>query len=335
MNKNEYNLGIQILRVFLSFMVVMDHFYNPDKLKKYIFFLYYHIPSFFLISFYFAYNLFSSFNIQKIKLRIERLLIPYIIWSIIGFILRNIYFYAFNSKNSHNFKALIKHIITGHILNLALWYMAILIFTTIVFVIIIFLFKKNYLLIFHILTIIAYISQYSGLNYYINKEYLDVHACLTFGRFAEAFPNAVTGFTFASFNIIEKLKKYRIKSIFYSLVILIMISKYNVFVSIQTFKYGNIRLNIAASCLFIIFSLFPLENIKNKIAINTIKRLTSYTGGIYYMHYLVGNSLSIKRILNPLKGTVLYCVILYLICYNICHFSLKIFRKTKLKYIFM
>ena len=43
--KKEYNLGIEILRVFLSFMVVLDHLYNKKKLKKYYYILYYLFPT--------------------------------------------------------------------------------------------------------------------------------------------------------------------------------------------------------------------------------------------------------------------------------------------------
>ncbi len=32
---SELNIGIRILRVFLSFMVIMDHIYNKKELKKY------------------------------------------------------------------------------------------------------------------------------------------------------------------------------------------------------------------------------------------------------------------------------------------------------------
>ena len=44
---SELNIGIRVLRVFLSFMVVMDHIYNKKELKKYYYILYYHIPTFF------------------------------------------------------------------------------------------------------------------------------------------------------------------------------------------------------------------------------------------------------------------------------------------------
>ena len=59
MDKKKYNYGVEILRVFLAFMVVIDHFYKNKK--KYTYTLYYHIPTFFIISFYFTYNTLVSF----------------------------------------------------------------------------------------------------------------------------------------------------------------------------------------------------------------------------------------------------------------------------------
>ena len=335
MDKKEYNLGVEILRVFLSFLVIMDHLYDRKKLKQYTYLLYYHIPTFFTISFYFTYNTLLSFNIQKIKLRFERLLIPYFAWTFISWLLRNIYYYVFNLNYVHSLEVLAKHIITGHILNIVLWYQAILIFTTIIFLIIIFLFKKKCLIILHILALIAYILQYSGLNFYLHKKYLNPHATLTFGRFPEAIPNAVTGFSFAFLEIITSLKKYRLNAIFYSSIILIMISKYRIFDDVKTFKYGGLRLNIASSCIFIIFSLLPLEYIKNKTIINFIKQITRYTGGIYYMHYLVGTGLILKKIMKTLNGTIIGCILVYTTCFFISHFALKICGKSKFKYIFI
>ena len=207
MDKKNYNYGVEILRVFLAFMVVIDHFYKNKK--KYIYTLYYHIPTFFIISFYFTYNTLVSF------------IIPYIAWSIIAWALRNIYYYLFHLNYGHSLELFIKHLVTGHIFIIAFWYQANLILMTILFLIIIFLFKKNRLLIFHILTLIAHILQYSGFNFFIFKTYLQSHAKLSFGRFVEVFPNAVTGFTFASLIMIEKLKKNRMKAI-----ILLVISIY-------------------------------------------------------------------------------------------------------------
>ena len=321
-NKKEYNFGVDFLRVLLSYSVILDHLYNKSILKKYVHVLYYHIPTFLLISFFFTFNTLISYNIKKIQLRFERLIIPYIFWSIIGFILK-IFYYKLNLGRQWSLKEFIQHLICGHILNVPLWYL------------IIFIFKKNSLIIFYYLLIICYILQYSGLNYYIIKKYLSIHAKLTFGRFIEAIPNEITGYTFAYFKIVDKLKYFRLKTILFSFAILIIISKYSVFDKLKTFKYGGIRLNIAASCIFIIFSLLPIEKIKNKASIKLIKHITRYTGGIYYMHYLVGNCFLIKKLLKSLNKTILGCIFIYLICYLISYLGIKISGKTKLKYIFI
>ena len=300
-NTKIYNLGVDILRVLLSFTVVLDHLYNKKILKYYTYILYYHIPTFFLISFYFTYNTFTAYNIKKIKLRFERLLIPYISWSIIAYIIKNIR-YKFKLNKYYSIKEFIEHLICGHIIYVPLWYLVILIQLTLLFLIIIFIFRNYSLFFFHILIIISYIFQYSGLNYYLVIKYLRLHATFTFGRFFESIPNAITGYTIAYLNLIQKLRIFRFKTWFFSISILIIISKYSVFDNLKTFKYGGLRLNIAASCIFIIFSLLPLENLESKSFQKFIKQITSYTGGIFYMHYLIGSSFLIKKILKSLNS---------------------------------
>ena len=73
-----------------------------------------------------------------------------------------------------------------------------------------------------------------------------------------------------------------------SIIVLLFITKYHEFDNIKTFKYGGIRLNIAAVFLFIIFSSLPLQNIKTRKCIKIIRQITSYTGGIYFMLGLLG-----------------------------------------------
>jgi peptidoglycan/LPS O-acetylase OafA/YrhL len=223
--------------------------------------------------------------------------------------------------------------ITGHIFNVALWFQAILIFLTIIFLIVIFIFKKNYLSVFIILTIICYIMQYSEVNYYFNYNHLQPHAYLTFGRLVEVFPDAVIGFILHSKNIMKKIKKKKL-SFFISFIFLIIISKFNEFDNIKTFNYGGIRLNIAALCIFIIFYLLPFEKINNIKIIRLIRQITNYTGGIYYMHILIGNSYTISIILKSKKNTVFGCSLIYLICYILSGIGNKIFSKNNLRYIF-
>ena len=51
---NKKDFGISLLRIILSFMVVVDHLGDHKINNKYKNILYYHIPTFFLISFYYT-----------------------------------------------------------------------------------------------------------------------------------------------------------------------------------------------------------------------------------------------------------------------------------------
>lgn len=199
--KKEYNIGIGILRVCLSFMVIMDHLYDHKKYEKYTYFFYYHIPTFFLISFFFSFKTF--YNINKIKARFERIMIPYFSWCFINWIFNIIYFYLFKRKYHISLLYFINNLVNGHVFNCALWFQNILIQLTIIFSIVTLLFNNISMYILISLGILAYILQYTGLNYIFFKKNFRPHYRLTFGRFAEGVPNAVSGFYIASKNFTE------------------------------------------------------------------------------------------------------------------------------------
>ena len=82
-NKQIINLGIEILRMILCFWIITLHFGGNNIQKYKILRTLYHVPTFMLISFYFSYKTIISNDIIKYKNRLERLLIPYIIWPIL------------------------------------------------------------------------------------------------------------------------------------------------------------------------------------------------------------------------------------------------------------
>ena len=332
---SELNIGIRILRVFLSFMVIMDHIYNKKELKKYYYILYYHIPTFFLISFYFTHKTFISFNIKKIKLRLERLLIPYFSWCFISWIIKNFYFYVLNKDVRHSFKDFIINLINGHIFNVVLWFQNILILQTIIFIIIIYLFRLNYILVFQILLIISYLLQYSGVNHKFFKKNFSTHSRSTYGRLVETIPHSITGFFLSSIDIMKLIKKKKINVFLVSIIILVIISKYEIFGELKSFKYGGIRLNIAAFCIFIIFSLLPSKIFNINLLNKFIMQITKYTGGIYFTHYLIGKGYLCRSIYYVKKGTFLGCIFIYLISYIVSLIGNKILGKTKFKHLFI
>ena len=335
--KKKYNLGIGILRVCLSFMVIMDHLYNQKIYNRYVYFFYYHIPTFFLLSFFYTFNTFMPININKIKNRFERIVIPYISWSFIYWIFNNIYFYILKKKCRHTFIDFLNNLVNGHIFNCAFWFQNILILMTIIFEIVILSFTNIYMYILVSLGLLAYILQYTGFNYKFFRKNFPIHYRLTLGRLAEGFPNAVSGFYIASKKFPIILKSNLKITIINSFIILLFITKFNVFSDFKTYKYGGIRLNIAAICIFFISYFFPFGEIKNEFLINIIKQLTSFTGGIYFIHNLIGRGYIIKRILSILaieRQTLLECIIVFFISYILCFYGTKLFGRTKFRHLF-
>lgn len=331
--RNNINYGISILRVILSLMVVFDHFYDYKTKIKFTYILYYHIPTFFVLSFYFTYKTFISVHkVPKIKKRFERLLIPYFGWSIISWILFNIYFYIFKEKVPHTVFSFLQHLLCGRIYFQVLWFQNILILITLIISIIVLLFKKNQILIFQILMIICLSLQYSGKNYKFFKKHFDSNYYMTYGRIVEAYPNAITGFFLSYINIYDKLKTNKRNTVLINIIVLIFISKYKFDANLLSFRYGGLRRMSAAICIFISFYFLPFENIKNEKIKKIINIIAGYNAGIYFIHCLIGRSKIMKKILNRRIRKLSGFFSIYFISYIICFILDKLIGNTFLKH---
>lgn len=329
------NLGIEILRMIMCFWVIMHHFYRPKN--KVIFNIIikqgFHVPTFFIMSFYFLFPNLSKRNIDKIKNRLERLIIPYIIYPIIYWIIKNLFYMLFNDKKQ---KILFKKLLIQLLLGRSgyydvLWFQFNLIFLTISFYIISILFQDNYLVILQIIGYFSLIFSISNLNYYYFIKYR-FEIAKTIGLFAETIPLSITGLTIASFDIISKIKKYRIKTIFFSLSFLIMFFKYDIFTQVRGFGKQGFLYIFGGSLFFILFSLFPLDNCKKKVKM-IIRYITYYTPGIFFLHIKV-YEIFIKIDLIK-KNTFKGCIIIYILSYLTCSVFFPLFKQSKMKYLFI
>ena len=104
------------------------------------------------------------------------------------------------------------------------------------------------------------------------------------GTIEEMMPIAVTGISFSSINLISRINKNKTRIIFFSIIILYFLFKFDIFKKFEGYVYPDILLNDFSSIfLFIIFSLISLEQIKKKIYIIFLKNITKFTGGIYFL----------------------------------------------------
>lgn len=340
--ENKFNIGLAFLRPILSFFVVITHFYNNKSFAKGYWKLillkaekfFFHVRIFFIMAFYFSYKTLVSNDCKKKIIRLERLCIPYFLWPIIFFFLNNIFRKYFRMKYIFKFKVkdLKEQLYFGHGYIFSFWYQWNLIFITIFFILIILLFKKNHNFIFIIINIISFNFQYNGKNIKFFGKYNYIKR--TVGRIIEMLPLSGIGFIIASSGILNFFKKYILQTIIVCIYIIYLLLYYDIFTKKKGFLYNGLKMYFVSICIFIIFAIFPLEKLKNKIILSIIKQITNYTAGIYFIHLPIRDYLKlyIKTVKNrTMKG----CIIIYLVCYFICFLGTFIFGKTKLRNLFV
>ena len=291
-----YHLGIEILRVIMSFWVILYHCLktNNKYLYKYILSKKFHVPTFMFISFYYFYQHLKLKNINKIKERILRLFIPYFIWPLFIWILN--YYFRYNRCNIKIYLIdLLYQLTYGFKVYGIIWFNGNLILFTIFFTIISLIFRKNYINILQFISIIIYMFNCSG---YIPKISEQKLLWKFLGRILGMFPIAVAGLSISSMNLLIELKKYRNRAIFICFMNIFFLIKYDIFIIKNGYVYRSILFIIAAINFFFGFALIDFNNINNRI-IKIIKYITKYTGGIYYIHMIVMKNLRKKiKVIN-------------------------------------
>jgi len=342
-NKNSHsklNLGIQILRIIFSFWIVTVHCYSQRKnenIKLFYKKMKFHVPTFIFISFYFYYNKLIKRDITKITQRIVRLLIPYIIWPFIFLIINNFCHILFDFQQFRKkltFHDYFVQLVIGRGIYSYFWYINVTLFSTFIFTIISYIFYGHFLFIIQLLGLISYRIHLSSFyaNFDLKEKYFS-HSNIIL--FIEMIPSAVLGLTFGSKNITDNLKNHYIKHIIIHIIFLYFLFKLNIFQIHEGYLYSGIEINtIGAINSFIIFSLFPFEKCLHERIICIIKNLSSYTGGIYYLHVILHFYLA-KIIIFIKNRTLSGCIIIYLFCYFICFIGSRLFKKSILNYLFI
>lgn len=282
---------------------------------------FFHVSCFCFISFYFTYNIFSNRNIIKVKKRLERLLIPYILWPIIIFIIHNIFYL----KNTISMKELEIQLIGGSQFMIHFWYLLSVILLSILFHILSYL--PNFIFSIQLIAIFAYIIQYSNYDKFLYK-YKDSVRYPIVGTL-RMYPISVIGMTIASTNILEILETNRIKALIISYLILFFLFKYDIFIDLGGYK-GIVHI-FSSIFLFFGFYLIPFEDEKNFLY-EIIIQITSYTNGIYCLHTRI---MYILKTTFKARGNLLTIINIYLIGYIISFIGIKLFKKTKIKYLFI
>ena len=330
MKGKKLNVGIQILRVLFSFHILVLHCIDKKKykgkiIKTLISDVSIDLGVFFIMSFYYSYNSFTSKNIVKIKQRFYRLLIPYIIWPLLFFTIHNSSCYIHRKNNYIKSNLLYYQLLIGNGIHFVFWFQFNLIILSIFFLIIIFASKKNT---FNILAIIGACSFiFLSSNYY--RKYNKYKTTLIFSirPIPSSYIYALFGLILFNLNDFVKFKKYKIKNSFLCFIFFCLYIYSENFLELKAY-FLAIKILLCIS-VFIVFLNLPLHEINN----NLIKILTSYSAGIYYLHIKMQKILEL--LFKSMKSkTITTCIINYLLCYLSCLIGSKLFKKCNLKYLF-
>ena len=154
------------------------------------------------------------------------------------------------------------------------------------------------------------------------------------GRISYSLIYSMTGFFLGSFNLLSKINKNHNLKILLISPILIYALKIHKMLYILFPKFHFLILDILIIILFVLFGSIPSFLIKNEKLAFFVKRITSFTGGIYYMHLYIDDFLS--RYLQLIRNkNVNYCIIIYLICYLISLTFCNLLKSSKFKYLFL
>ena len=335
-NGKKLNIGLQILRTICAFLVIVCHFYGHSKYRIIVIQNKYYVITFFYMSFYFSYNTLSSLHIPKIKERFKKMIIPYIIWPLLFYLNDKFNHYYYKKNSLYTLKDLYYQLIVGCKIYGIFWFLFNLILLTIFFTLIIFMFKKSFILVLFLFNAFIYLFFYSNYaNILIFYKFKKVPCHHSIRPNLEFFVFAFTGFYLSSIQFINKLYKYRFIYMFISITCLFTyIQFYNIFFKNLNFIFDGITKDIIITFFIIIFSMLPFDKINNNYIIKFLNKITSYTGGIYYLHVKLGDFCGLYFSIirhRHFKG----CFLLYTICYLACFIGTLIFRKTSLKYLFI
>jgi peptidoglycan/LPS O-acetylase OafA/YrhL len=262
------NTIIDLLRIILAVLVVNFHviIISGSKVNFLQPYTLYAVPLFIILSFFF-------FSKKPLVVRIKRLYVPLVFWSIIGFAIQ---------PDLINTKNIFLQLLTGQIVNTSLYYLILLTWFTVIYFLIDLLPSGLRVSIYFWIILVALFLEYSSINYNFFIP-LDQAIFYCYGRFVELIIYVPIGLAFAF------LKKKISNNNLFLVLLIIFLPIYVVSSSIPQplgFYYSGLK-TLAGS--IIIFSLaLGLSNFKFSSKVNcVINFLGKYSFGVYLSHILL------------------------------------------------
>ena len=301
-----------LLRIVLTVLVVNLHirfiaYGKSNFLEQYVF---YTVPLFMVLSFYFMSKYFirEKLNKQVILPRIKRILIPLLFWSVMAFAVH---------PELISVKNILLQILTGELINVPLYYLNLLIIFTIIFWIITYLPFRLRMIIYLVIILIAFYLQYSLINYHFFSPQI-MALKNSYGRFVELIPYAVVGILFGLLVMKTKIKNL-------NLIILIVFFSLIYFITMKMsllpgFHFSGIKIFSGTIVIFSITLFLSVIKFNQKTQ-SIIGLLGKYSFGVYLFHFILLEFL--LKILSHLtvyiiEYSIIFTIIYTAFCYGLC-----------------
>ena len=330
--EKKYNYGLTILKIWMSFEVVLLHFWSRMRgeptgiLSLFSQMCTVAVPVFMILSFYLTGKQWDANNKVKTFLnRMKRLVIPYIFWPAILFLGYRIVDAVFNSGISYALYDLKFNYITGTVAPVGqLWFQLELMIFTAIFFGLFLIVKNERVLVVGILAVVSILFQYNGttVNVGLFGNSISTGYFFLFGRFFEVFPYACLGYILYKTQVLEKLREKWITTVILSVIALYIILHYDMFIYPESFGYAGLYLLNITVLLMVIFYVIPFEKL-GSVFIKIVSFVGRYTMGIYLIHYFIGDVVNqvicpyMEWRTNTFRTTVLIYVISWMLSFLI------------------
>lgn len=323
---NNFNYGIAILRIWMTFEVILCHFWLVERGEISGIWAFFYdckqlaVPIFMIMSFFLLEpHLKEGYTL--IGKRLYRLAIPYVVWPFIYYLVWNITGINGDIRKS----SILWQLLLGSSMQLCshLWYQWNLIVLTILTIVLFnWLSEIRAYIVLAALGVIGIVFQYSGINYMLFGE-LAYEQRYTLGRIAEMLPYVFIGLILSKLIIIEKIKCNRninIISIIIGIVMFLFGAKNGLVLSpCEQFGYAGIMYIVVASIIFVVMAILPMDNIWEYIG-KVVKFLSKYSFGVYCVHVIVGKVLEKFMVNYGLQmNQFAECIVIFGICYIVVY----------------
>jgi peptidoglycan/LPS O-acetylase OafA/YrhL len=317
--------SFDILRVFLLLLVInihREHFTGAVALFPNRF-GWYAVPAFIILSFYLTSNFYLNATpaVSSIIKRVKRFFVPFLFWSVLGFIV---------TPNAFNVRNIFVQLFTGGVINVPLYYLLIMAIFTVLFWILTFIPIKKRLMTMVVLAFISVYLQYSGINYGFFSK-VDPAVMYCYGRIVELLPMAVTGILLGLAHA-RKIAKHH-EMLLAGVVGGLYFATYNTDQP-KGVDYSGFLLYFGSTFIFMYFWLVRHFRLPEK-AEKVVSMLGAYSFGVYASHYLVFELLfkyAWSKNLNE-EFPFLFLIVATAICYAII-IGLDKLTRNRFSYLF-